>query len=415
MDGVYSDSKVLLDKLEIMPGRMYFSIVSTPKLIPKGAGFSVDVDPRFQYVPFYYDFGPPSLLHIHRFVKLVRRYLEKKEDTLIYYCVNKSRKIANAICFASCFRMIHLGLSADDAYSPFLSFPHKIRPYRDATTIKPLYPLTIISCLKGLEKALKLGWYDYELFDARRWEYFERVENGDMNWLIPDKILAFASPYSTNILNGTYRVSTPDDLVLPFKRFGINHIIRLCDPCYDSDVFKKAGFKHTDLIFADGSNPPYKILKQFLKIAETDEVIAVHCQAGLGRTGTLAACYMIKNFNFRPGEAIGWCRLCRPGSVIGPQQLYLFDYRSTLKRSLARKVKDAGAEVEKGGEAEKGDETEKGDEVEKGPERKYNRDSDRKRDKKNDFSTTPKTLRYSSGVPDGLYTPQPRKYLSHKS
>jgi len=45
--------------------------------------------------------------------------------------------------------------------------------------------------------------------------------------------------------------------------------------------------------------------------------------AGLGRTGTLIACYMMKHYRFSAAEAIAWIRICRPGSIIGPQQEFL--------------------------------------------------------------------------------------------
>lgn len=45
--------------------------------------------------------------------------------------------------------------------------------------------------------------------------------------------------------------------------------------------------------------------------------------AGLGRTGTLIGCYLMKHFWFTAAEAIAWVRLCRPGSIIGRQQNFL--------------------------------------------------------------------------------------------
>ena len=45
--------------------------------------------------------------------------------------------------------------------------------------------------------------------------------------------------------------------------------------------------------------------------------------AGLGRTGTLIACYIMKHYRMTATEAIAWVRICRPGSVIGPQQQFL--------------------------------------------------------------------------------------------
>jgi hypothetical protein len=40
-------------------------------------------------------------------------------------------------------------------------------------------------------------------------------------------------------------------------------------------------------------------------------------------TGTLIALYMMKHYGFTANSAMGWLRVCRPGSVIGSQQHYL--------------------------------------------------------------------------------------------
>ena len=46
---------------------------------------------------------------------------------------------------------------------------------------------------------------------------------------------------------------------------------------------------------------------------------------------------MMKKYNFTADEAMGWIRICRPGSIIGPQQRYLLWYEAQLRKLAAEK------------------------------------------------------------------------------
>jgi cell division cycle 14 len=86
------------------------------------------------------------------------------------------------------------------------------------------------------------------------------------------------------------------------------------------------------MFFTDGTCPPKEIVERFLELAEHEPgALAVHCKAGLGRTGTLIACYAIKHYHFNAADFIGWIRLCRPGSILGPQQYFLLEMEESLK------------------------------------------------------------------------------------
>lgn len=53
----------------------------------------------------------------------------------------------------------------------------------------------ILDCLRGLHYAMRLGWFDFKKFDLAEYEHYEKVENGDLNWMVPGKFVAFSSPY----------------------------------------------------------------------------------------------------------------------------------------------------------------------------------------------------------------------------
>lgn len=90
--------------------------------------------------------------------------------------------------------------------------------------------------------------------------------------------------------------------------------VRLNKKYYDEKKFQKYGIRHLELYYLDGSNPPAKILNRFLEACEaTPGAIAVHCKAGLGRTGTCIGAYMMKHYRMTAPEVIGWMRICRPG------------------------------------------------------------------------------------------------------
>ncbi len=206
--------------------------------------------------------------------------------------------------------------------------------------------MTVLDCLYGLYKALLNGFFNFESFDVDEYEHYEKVENGDLNWILPEKFLSFCGPHAKSKIENGYPLHAPEAYFTYFRKHNVRCIVRLNKKIYDSKRFTDAGFQHVDLFFIDGSTPSDSIVKKFLDIAEaTNGALAVHCKAGLGRTGTLIACYIMKHYKFTAAESIAWLRICRPGSVIGPQQHFLEEkqswlwaqgdlYRSKLKSAL---------------------------------------------------------------------------------
>ncbi|DBA01701.1 TPA: hypothetical protein N0F65_010352 [Lagenidium giganteum] len=74
----------------------------------------------------------------------------------------------------------------------------------------------------------------------------------------------------------------------------------------------------------EGAMMDETIVGRFLDACENASgVVAVHSSSSFGRAATCIGCYLMKHFHFSAREAIGWIRLCRPGSFSLAHQVFL--------------------------------------------------------------------------------------------
>ncbi|XP_071799656.1 dual specificity protein phosphatase CDC14A-like isoform X2 [Asterias amurensis] len=334
LSSMMAEENELLSASEIIKDRFYFATLRTkPRSTINTHYFNVGEE--LVYENFYADFGPLNLGQLYRYCCKVNKKLKSfslAKKKIVHYTTFDAKKRANAAYLVGAYSVIYLKKTPEEAYRPLVCGTNP--PYlafRDASYGACTYNLTLLDCLKATDKAIIHNFLNFETFDVEEYEHYERVENGDFNWILPGKFLAFSGPHPKSKIENGYPLHAPEAYFPYFRKNNITTIVRLNKKIYDARRFTDAGFDHYDLFFIDGSTPSDAIVQQFLTIAENAEGgLAVHCKAGLGRTGTLIGCYMMKHYRMTAAECIAWLRITRPGSVIGPQQHFMEEKQASM-------------------------------------------------------------------------------------
>jgi atypical dual specificity phosphatase len=144
----------------------------------------------------------------------------------------------------------------------------------------------------------------------------------NFSWIIENKLAGSAIPTSI------------DEVQWAIEQ-GVKSIVTIREDPLDDDWVKDVNYLHVssnDMGVPEFADLTYAVDFIHRRITNSEPVM-VHCLAGMGRTGTILACYLIKYQKMSANEATEKIREERPGSIQSyPQEEIIFRFEKFLKR-----------------------------------------------------------------------------------
>jgi len=145
-------------------------------------------------------------------------------------------------------------------------------------------------------------------------------------WVIPGVLAGMPMPYihPERRLNLGGALNAYEDELPDLYAAGVRAVVSLLNIPSDAAVFASAGFAFLCAPLPDGGAPTREQAAKFVRFVEEQRTarrpVAVHCEAGLGRTGTMLAVYLIAQGD-RAETAVRRIREVEKVAVETPRQL----------------------------------------------------------------------------------------------
>jgi protein-tyrosine phosphatase len=147
------------------------------------------------------------------------------------------------------------------------------------------------------------------------------AESLNFSFVLPGKLAGLAMPGGSKKSKRQIRF---------LRSQGITHLVNLTDQDYASQEFRRA-FEVIDCPIDDFGVPTLDRLQPVIDLYRSPAVLAVHCMAGVGRTGLVLSCLVGMELKLSDYAAIGHVRRLRPGSVeTGSQATFVCDFLARL-------------------------------------------------------------------------------------